>query len=354
VQRRHQKLVEEAPAPGLPAELRERMGAAAVRLARAVNYVGAGTVEFLVEGGRFHFLERNTRIQVEHPVTEAVLGMDLVAEQLRVAAGLPLTVRTTGPQPRGHAIECRINAEDPSGGLFVPGPGPIHDLRVPNRTGVRFDSGYEGGDEVPPHYDSMIGKLVVWGPDRDTAIRRTLAALDELAVGGVPTTIPAARAVLAHPDFAAGAVTTRWLESAVDFPAATVPAAPAPAAGESPRDEVWVGGRRYTLPFLGADRPTAAPAPAARRPRGGGRRAGRARGEPAGSGVVVSPMQGTVIAVDVAEGDGVTAGQVLFVVEAMKMENPVRAAVDGTVAGIAVAVGDVVTAGSQLAVVEPA
>ncbi|TDD06372.1 acetyl-CoA carboxylase biotin carboxylase subunit [Saccharopolyspora terrae] len=358
VQRRHQKLVEESPAPGLPDDLRAEMGEAAVRLAKAVGYVGAGTVEYLVEDGRFYFLEMNTRIQVEHPVTEAVLGMDLIAEQLRVAAGQRLSEPTSGPAPRGHAIECRINAEDPTGGLFVPSPGPIHTLQAPMRPGVRFDSGYESGDEVAPHYDSMIGKLVVWGPDRGTAIRRTLAALDELVVDGVPTTIPAAKAVLAHRDFADVTFTTRWLESAVEFPAAVgVVAEEAPDAedDEGGRDEVWVGGRRYVIPFF-AGAGAAAPAePPARRSRGSGTKRKAAGGPGAGgSGAVSSPMQGTVIAVKVADGDVVTAGQVLFVVEAMKMENPVRSAADGTVGEVGVSVGDVVTAGAPLAVVVPA
>ncbi|WP_431908686.1 acetyl/propionyl/methylcrotonyl-CoA carboxylase subunit alpha [Amycolatopsis thermoflava] len=354
VQRRHQKLVEESPAPGLPAELRREMGEAAVRLARAVGYVGAGTVEYLVEGGRFYFLEMNTRIQVEHPVTEAVLGLDLVAEQLRVAAGEPLTVTTSGPQPRGHAIECRINAEDPASGLFVPSPGPIHTLRVPVRPGVRFDSGYESGDEVAPYYDSMIGKLIVWGPDRDTAIRRSLATLDELVVEGVPTTIPAARSVLAHPDFGGVAFTTRWLESSVEFPAAHAEQqAEEEAPDEAPRDEVWVGNRRYVVPFFsGATVAGTEPSASGRKSRGGsGRRrgpAGRAAG--GGAGAVTSPMQGTVVAVNVTPGDVVSAGQVLFVVEAMKMENPVRAVGNGKVDEVAVAVGDVVTAGGRLAV----
>jgi len=370
VQRRHQKLVEESPAPGLPAELREQMGEAAVRLARAVGYVGAGTVEYLVEDGLFYFLEMNTRIQVEHPVTEAVLGMDLVAEQLRVAAGQPLSVLASGPQPRGHAIECRINAEDPAGGLFVPSPGPIHRIQVPVRVGVRFDSGYESGDQVAPYYDSMIGKLVVWGPDRDTAIRRTLAALDELVIDGVPTTIPAAKAVLAHPDFASVAFTTRWLERSVEFPAVAAPSFPGEGGGspgddaeDAARDELWVGGRRYTVPFFdpaaaGAAGPAGArntpdTRTAARRSRGAGRPRPRAA-QAAGSGAVLSPMQGTVITVNVADGDSVTAGEVLFVVEAMKMENPVRASSDGKIEQIGVAVGDVVTAGAQLAAVVPA
>ncbi|MQA07863.1 MAG: acetyl-CoA carboxylase biotin carboxylase subunit [Pseudonocardiaceae bacterium] len=365
VQRRHQKLVEESPAPGLPIELRQRMGEAAVRLAKAVDYLGAGTVEYLVEGGRFYFLEMNTRIQVEHPVTESVLGMDLIAEQLRVAAGEPLSVRTSGPEPRGHAIECRINAEDPTGGLFLPSPGPIHHLHVPTRAGVRFDSGYESGDEVAPHYDSMIGKLVVWGPDRDSAIRRSVAALDELVIDGVPTTIPAAKTVLAHPDFAMVVFTTRWLENTVGFPsAASAPVdtgvddnATAGDSDEGGRDEVWVGGRRYIVPFFGAVAGThAQDQPAARRSRGqASRRTPRpGRAASGGSGTVTSPMQGTVIAVNVADGDTVAAGQVLFVVEAMKMENPVRATVDGVIGQLAVAVGDVVTAGSPLAVVAAA
>ena len=361
VQRRHQKLVEESPAPLLSAELREAMGEAAVRLAGAVGYVGAGTVEYLVEDGRFYFLEMNTRIQVEHPVTEAVLGMDLVAEQLRVAAGEPLSVATSGPAPRGHAIECRVNAEDTAGGLFVPSPGPIVDLAVPVRAGVRFDSGYEPGDTVAPYYDSMIGKLVVWGPDRPTAIRRTLAALSELRVDGVPTTIPAALAVLGHPDFATVDITTRWLETTVRFPAAEPVAAPVAEAGAdadedaAPRDEVWVGGRRYVVPFFGggAAAAPAAEAPARRVRSGSGQRrpAGRA-GAAAVAGAVTSPMQGTVTDVRIAEGDTVTVGQILFVVEAMKMENPVRAVADGTVTGVSVTAGDVVTAGAQLAVLD--
>ncbi|MEU6265572.1 acetyl/propionyl/methylcrotonyl-CoA carboxylase subunit alpha [Saccharopolyspora shandongensis] len=357
VQRRHQKLVEESPAPGLPDELRAEMGEAAVRLVKAVGYVGAGTVEYLVEDGRFYFLEMNTRIQVEHPVTEAVLGMDLIAEQLRVAAGEPLSVLASGPAPRGHAIECRINAEDPAGGLFLPSPGPIHALQVPMRPGVRFDSGYESGDEVAPQYDSMIGKLVVWGPDRVTAIRRALAALDEMVVDGVPTTVPAAQAVLSHPDFAGVTFTTRWLEDAVEFPAVVGVSTGADAddGEEGGRDEVWVGGRRYVIPFFsgaGAAAPVESPA---RRSRGGGTKRKAAGGPgPGGSGAVSSPMQGTVIAVKVADGDAVTVGQILFVVEAMKMENPVRSTVDGTVGDVGVAVGDVVTAGSPLAVVVPA
>jgi acetyl-CoA/propionyl-CoA carboxylase biotin carboxyl carrier protein len=365
VQRRHQKLVEESPAPGLSDGLRAAMGEAAVRLARRVGYVGAGTVEYLVEGEKFYFLEMNTRIQVEHPVTEAVLGMDLVAEQLRVAAGEPLSVTESGPRPRGHAIECRINAEDPAGGLFVPSPGPIRRLQVPVRAGVRFDSGYESGDEVAPYYDSMIGKLVVWGPDRATAIRRTLAALDELVVDGVPTTIPAARAVLSHPDFAAVAFTTRWLEDSVQLAAPDQPAPTGTAAGDgadgdsdapTARDEVWVGSRRYVIPFFGAGgggpQAAAEPGPARRASGGGGNRRRAGGAAAAGSGVIASPMQGTINAVQVADGDRVTVGQVLFVVEAMKMENPVRATTDGTVGQVAVAVGDVVSAGAQLAVVE--
>lgn len=366
VQRRHQKLVEESPAPGLSDELRRRMGEAAIRLARRVGYVGAGTVEFLVEDEKFYFLEMNTRIQVEHPVTEQVLGLDLVAEQIRVAAGERLSVAESGPTPRGHAIECRINAENTAGGLFVPSPGRITRLSVPVRTGVRLDLGYESGDEVPPYYDSMIGKLVVWAPDRDTAIRRTLAALDALTIEGVPTTIPACQTVLAHKDFGGLGFDTRWLETTVRWPAETTtdndPTDVAEGEPEQARDEVWVAGRRYSIPFFGdgAAAPagaaaSAAPAAAPSRrqrsssagSRGGGRRA-------VADGGVTSPMQGTVIKVAVTDGQSVEVGDVLFVVEAMKMENPVRASVAGQAVEITVAVGDTVAAGARLARIETA
>ncbi|MCX9192406.1 carbamoyl phosphate synthase [Carbonactinospora thermoautotrophica] len=360
VQRRHQKLVEESPAPELSSRLRRAMGEAAVRVARAVGYLGAGTVEFLVEDDRFYFLEMNTRIQVEHPVTEQVLGLDLVAEQIRVAAGEPLTVQESGPAPRGHAIECRVNAEDPAGGLFLPSPGIITRLTVPHRPGVRFDTGYEAGDEVLPYYDSMIGKLIVWAPDRDTAIRRMLATLEEVRIEGVATTLPASRAVLSHPDFQAVRFTTRWLESAVDLPQALEAAGEAADAAEEEtarRDEVWVGGRRYVIPYFGTAQNVGASRPGepeGRRRRStwtrGPARRGAGAGSSAAPGAVTSPMQGTVVSVAVSEGDTVSAGDVLFVVEAMKMENPVRATAAGVVTELRAAVGDVVAAGTVLAV----
>ncbi|MBX6382374.1 MAG: biotin/lipoyl-binding protein [Microbispora sp.] len=352
VQRRHQKLIEESPAPGLPPELRRSMGEAAVRIARHVGYVGAGTVEFLVEEGDFYFLEMNTRIQVEHPVTEEVLGLDLIAEQIRVAAGEPLSVRRSGPEPRGHAIELRINAEDPAGGRFLPSPGRITVLEVPHGPGVRWDTGYEAGDEVSGAFDSLIGKLVVWAPDRITAIRRALAALRRTRIEGPATTVAAHLAVLRHPRFVAGGVTTRWLESEVELPAETTAAGPRPADAPC-RSEVWIGGRRHLVPFHGpvASAPKASALPADGRAGGPRRTAGRAA--PSGDGTVTSPMQGTVTSVSIAENDRVRAGDVLFIVEAMKMENPVRATVSGAVAELRAAVGAVVAAGDVLAVIRP-
>jgi acetyl-CoA/propionyl-CoA carboxylase, biotin carboxylase, biotin carboxyl carrier protein len=350
VQRRHQKLVEESPAQGLPAELRIAMGEAAVRLVRHVGYVGAGTVEYLVEGDRFYFLEMNTRIQVEHTVTEQVLGLDLVAEQLAVAAGAPLSVPRSGPAPRGHSIECRVNAEDTSGGRFLPSAGPIASLTVPARAGVRFDQGYEAGDNVEPYYDSMIGKLIIWAPTREMAIRRCQAALRELVVTGLPTTIPALQTILAHPQFTSGLVTTGWLESAVTF--GEQPAAGGRSAQDfgAKREEVVVLGQRYVIPRFDANgRPVStSTASQAGLHRGRIRQAGR--GTP---GVISSPMQGILVGVDAVKGALVTADQVLFIVEAMKMQNQVRAGVDGTVTEVAVAKGDAVSTGSLLARVEP-
>jgi acetyl-CoA/propionyl-CoA carboxylase biotin carboxyl carrier protein len=351
VQRRHQKLVEESPAPGLSRDLRVTMGEAAVRLVREVDYVGAGTVEYLVEDERFYFLEMNTRIQVEHTVTEEVLGLDLVAEQIAVAAGAPLSQAQSGPAPRGHSIECRINAEDSSGGQFVPSAGRITSLVVPVRPGVRFDAGYESGDTVQPYYDSMIGKLVVWAPTRHTALVRMRAALRELTISGLPTTIPAAQTVLTHPQFEAGAVTTGWLESELTFPEEHDVKHAADDDFGARREEITVLGRRYIVPRFNASGDSTSNSTAAQ---AGLQRGGARQHAPGVPGVVTSPMQGVLVGVEAAVGDEVTADQVIFVVEAMKMQNQVRAGIDGVVAEIACAVGDAVGTNSLLARVTPA
>jgi len=359
VQRRHQKLIEESPAPGLSRAMRRDMGEAAVRLAAEVGYVGAGTVEFLVEGDKFYFLEMNTRIQVEHPVTELVQGMDLIAEQIRVAAGERLSVTDSGREPRGAAIEARINAEDVAGGRFIPAPGVITALDVPNQPGLRFDTGYQSGDEVLPFYDSLIGKLIAWGPDRAAAIRRLKNGLEQLKVSGVKTTVPAALAVLEHEDFINEEFSTLWLESTVELPE-TEPAADPDDDEELDflaRNEVEVGGRYYTIPFfnelapgLGAGIPSAASS--AEPSAGGGQRsrpAGARRGaKKASDGTVKAPMQGTIVKINAVEGQQVEAGEVLFVLEAMKMENPIAAPVSGTVGEILVAAGDSLAAGTLL------
>jgi acetyl-CoA/propionyl-CoA/long-chain acyl-CoA carboxylase, biotin carboxylase, biotin carboxyl carrier protein len=366
VQRRHQKLIEEAPAPGLSDELRRAMGEASVRLATAVGYVGAGTVEFLVEPEfeRFYFLEMNTRIQVEHPVTELTQGLDLIAEQLSVAAGNPLSFTVSGAAPRGHAIEVRINAEDTRGARFLPSPGPLSTVKAPVRAGVRWDCGYESGDEVQPYYDSLIGKLIVWAPTRERAIARLGLALEELVVDGVPTTASAAAAVINHDDFKRYAINTNWLERDIDFAAMlpAIPTAPEEGSGDAeevlPRGEVWVGDRHYVIPYFsaqpmagGGTNSAVASAPESER-RGASRSAPRKRrgGGPA-DGQITSPMQGTVVKIAVGVGESVQAGELLMVLEAMKMENPIRASVSGIVESVAVTVGQVVPAGTPLVVV---
>lgn len=351
VQRRHQKLVEESPAPGLSPELRAAMGAAAVRLAEHVGYAGAGTVEFLVEGEKFYFLEMNTRIQVEHPVTEMVHGVDLIAEQIRVAAGDELSIRDR-LTPHGAAIEARINAEDVAGGRFLPAPGLLEELTPPEGEGLRFDTGYQSGDEVLPFYDSLIGKLIAYGPDRETALARLEDGLERLVVRGVPTTVPASLKVIRHEDFRSARFTTRWLEETVDF-------SEEPEEEPLARNEVEVGGRFYTIPQF-SDRagvgngnghgPSWA-APADEAATGGGQRprSARARGKgKASDGSVKAPMQGTIIKVNVEEGQDVAAGDILFVLEAMKMENPIQAPAAGTVGQVHAVVGDSMAAGTLL------
>ena len=212
VQRRHQKLLEEAPSPGLSTDLRQRMGNAAVAAARSIGYEGAGTVEFLLDrSGHFYFMEMNTRIQVEHPVTEMVTGIDLIAEQLRIAGGEPISVLQEEIQIHGHAIECRINAEDPSHN-FRPAPGRITGWLPPGGPGVRVDSHVYTGYEIPPFYDSLIGKLIVWGVDRDAALRRLRRALSECAITGIPTTIDFHLALLDRPEFQRGDIHTKFVE----------------------------------------------------------------------------------------------------------------------------------------------
>jgi len=344
LQRRHQKVLEEAPSPAVSDDLRARMGAMAVGAAEAVGYVGAGTVECLLDRhGAFFFLEMNTRIQVEHPVTELVTGFDLVRAQIEIAAGAKLPIAQSDVELRGHAFECRINAEDAGAG-FRPAPGRVVRYAEPAGPGVRIDSGIEEGDEVVGLYDPLIAKLCVWDSDRERARLRMLRALDELVVEGVPTLVPLHRLILQHPSFIAGETCAGLIEGELaDSLAAAGPAEPALPAAEQRRYAVEVDGARYEVAVaLPADELLAA-----ERRRRDER---RARGSLGGAGGerVTSPMQGTVLRVEVAEGDGVEAGQVLVIVEAMKMENEIRAHLPGVVQELAVTVGDAVRSGQQL------
>ncbi len=357
-QRRHQKLIEESPAPNFPDEVRHAMGAAAVRVAEACGYVNAGTVEFLFQDGEFFFLEMNTRLQVEHPVTELVTGLDLVEWQLRVAAGEPLGFDQESVQRNGHAIEVRINAENPAGGAFTPSPGKITRLVAPGGPGVRLDAGYESGDTVSQFYDNLVAKLIVWGHDREAARARMLRAIDETVVEGVATTLPADVAILSHPDFVAGEHSTNWVEHGLDLTGIAAPTEPAAPAADAP-DEVprvlrevtaEVDGRRYQVklwvPDLGDP-----PAPGGATARTATSKRPRAAASGAGSGNVAVPMQGTIVKVLVTEGDAVEIGQTVCVLEAMKMENNVNADKAGTVKEVKVSVGDSVGPGDVVAVI---
>ena len=357
-QRRHQKLIEESPAPAFPADIRAAMGEAAVKVARACDYVNAGTVEFLFQDGEFFFLEMNTRLQVEHPVTEMIVGLDLVELQLRVAAGEPLGIAQDDIERRGHAIECRINAENPAGGRFLPSPGTITRLRRPDGFGTRVDAGYDEGDTVSQYYDNLVAKLVVWGEDREHARRRMLRALRETEIVGVATTIPAHLAILEHPDFAAATHSTKWVEETLDLSGVS---APANAETEEPRQpglvqrdvDVEVDGRRFNVRLWVPDVASmAAPAgQAALRPRRE-RSQAAATGGAAGADQVRVPMQGTILKVLVAVGDPVEVGQAVCVLEAMKMENQINAERSGTIAEVKVQVGDTVGAGDVVVVID--
>ena len=349
LQRRHQKIVEESPSPAVNEELRARMGAMAVAAAEAVGYVGAGTVECLLDRhGDFFFLEMNTRIQVEHPVTELVTGVDLVREQILVASGQPLSFAQSDIVMRGHAIECRVNAEDPGNG-FTPSPGKLLRHRPPSGPGIRVESGVEEGGEINDRYDPMVAKLLVWDTSRERAIARMRRALDEYEIVGPKTLLPMHRIVMRAPEFAAGETCAGLVEGAWADACAALADEPTAAPTQSasgttiPRHvPVEVDGRRYDVVLR---LPAAAGAEEAR-DRIRARQSGGAGG--AAEGAIISPMQGTVLQLEVAEGDHVEAGQVVAVVEAMKMENEVTSLYAGTVEAVHVQAGQGVQAGQVL------
>jgi acetyl-CoA/propionyl-CoA carboxylase biotin carboxyl carrier protein len=347
IQRRHQKIIEETPSPAVDPGLRERIGRIGVEAARAAGYVNAGTVEGLLSGDEYFFLEMNTRLQVEHTITEEVTGLDLVREQLRIACGKPLSLRQEDVELRGHSIQCRINAEDPLRD-FVPTPGRITRYVEPSGPGVRVDSGVVEGSVISDLYDPMIAKLVVLGTDRDHARRRMLRALSEFRVEGVHSLIPIHEAILEHPEFAAGGTLREFVEGG-GYARSAEPAGPelngaGPAAEREARTvPVEVDGRRFVVTVVEPEHPG--------RTRLRARRAAmaeRAARQQGAVDVVRSPMQGTVLKVNAEVGDEVAAGQVLVVVEAMKMENEIVARDTGRVEEIAVAPGDQVTSGQLL------
>ena len=350
IQRRHQKLLEETPSPAVGPELRARIGQVAVEAARAAGYRSAGTIEgLLAPDGSYYFMEMNTRVQVEHTITELVSGIDIVRAQIQIARGERLQFAQDEIRLQGHAIECRINAEDPARG-FLPSPGTITSYREPSGPGVRVDSGVAAGSVISPLYDPMIAKLIVRGVDRVDAIGRMLRALGEFEVGGVKTLIGFHKALLEHPCFQAGETCHGIVESPeLAARAEELGAEPvrglgaAVAAGRTEERETVaeIDGRLVTVKVSVPEAPFRELAR---------RRRERVTGGSAGGGteVVSSPMQGTVLAVRVADGDVVSVGQVLCIVEAMKMENEVTSHRAGTVDGLAVAVGQSVSTGQAI------
>ena len=346
LQRRNQKLVEEAPAPYLTEEQSDRLYEASRKILQKAGYQGAGTCEFLLApDGAISFLEVNTRLQVEHPVSEEVSGIDLVREQFRIARGEKIDPQS--PQLRGHSFEFRINGED-AGRSFMPAPGTIEKLRVPSGPGVRWDSGFVEGDAISGNFDSMLAKLIVTGATREQAIERARRALDELTLDGLPTVVPFHRAVLDEPDFvpAAGAdfkVHTRWIET--DYKNTISPYSGAPGSVDDDDAErqtvvVEVNGKRLevVLPELGGT-----PAKSSSKPGGSNAVSGDD---------LTSPMQGTIVKVSVADGDTVAEGDLILVLEAMKMEQPINAHKAGKISGLSLKAGDTVTAGAVLATIK--
>lgn len=355
LQRRNQKLVEEAPAPYLSEEQTKRLYEASRAILREAGYQGAGTCEFLVgTDGTISFLEVNTRLQVEHPVSEEISGLDLVREQFRIARGEKIEEKD--PVLRGHSFEFRINGEDP-GRSFMPAPGTIEKLNVPTGPGVRWDSGFVAGDVIGGNFDSMLAKLIVTGADREQALQRARRALSELSIEGMPTVVPFHRVVLEDPAFVPAEgedfkVHTRWIETEFNN---TIPMYDgAPGSVDSDEDErttvvVEVNGKRMevSLPEMGgAAKPAAKPASKSRKSRSS-RTSAKAGGDE-----LTSPMQGTIVKVAVSDGDTVAEGDLVLVLEAMKMEQPITAHKAGKVSGLSAKPGDTVTAGAVLATIK--
>ncbi|MDX6676642.1 MAG: acetyl-CoA/propionyl-CoA carboxylase, biotin carboxylase, biotin carboxyl carrier protein [Solirubrobacteraceae bacterium] len=368
IQRRHQKLVEESPAPGwiVDEALRERIGTIAVEAARAVHYRGAGTVEGLLAAperkgasGEYYFLEMNTRVQVEHCVTEMTTGVDIVKEGIRVAAGEPLSLAQSDVALRGHAIECRINAEDASAN-FVPMPGTIDAYAEPSGPGVRVDSGVRAGSVVSDTYDPMVAKLIVWDADREQATARMLRALSEFRIEGITTLIPFHQALLASAQWARGETCRDLLEDRAWLGSLAVPAPDGDADTSDDGDAVEqtytveVSGRRFDVRVIG---PPAAAAANGAAGEGGRRRPARAerkaaKRKPHGSDTLASPMQGNVWKVPVRQGQQVAEGDLVTIIEAMKMENEITAHKAGVIAELPISEGDSVRSGDVLAVIK--
>jgi acetyl-CoA/propionyl-CoA carboxylase biotin carboxyl carrier protein len=351
LQRRYQKLIEETPSPAIGPRQRKALAKAALAIAKQAGYRNAGTVEFLLDrAGDFHFLEMNTRLQVEHTVTEMVTGIDLVREQLRVARGDSLSFDAV--EPRGHAIEFRINAEDPARD-FLPNPGQIVDYREPGGFGVRVDSGYRSGASISQYYDNLVSKLVVWGRDRTEAIERSRRALAEYTITGVTTTIPFHRLVLDHEIFVGGAHHTRTVEEQLDLSAVTHPAAPQLPEEEELAERamtVEVGGRRFVVRLWAPELPSPTAgrrAPVRRRPP----KLAKGTAAPDAQGLITAPMQGTIVKVHRRAGDAVDEGDPLFILEAMKMENEISSPASGEIVDLRVQAGDKVAGGQVLAIV---
>ena len=365
LQRRHQKLIEEAPAPAVSPELRAKIGKIGTDAAAAVSYSGAGTIEGLLQDGEYFFLEMNTRVQVEHCVTEMVTGIDIVKEGIRVAAGERLSVTQSDVVLRGHAIECRINAEDASSN-FAPAPGRIGSYREPAGPGVRVDSGVGPGSEVSPMYDPMIGKLIVWDSDREQATRRMVRALREYEIGGLKTLLPFHEAILQTEQWANAETCRDLIEDRAWLKQLAFPETDPQLDDQPPKAEqgytIEVSGKRFDVKVIGPSaaggidpaRPTGgttAPNPNGARP--ASRRASRARSGSNGHGgdMLTSPLQGTVFKVVVEQGAVVQEGALICVIEAMKMENEIIAHKAGVISELPVAVGAAVSTGDTLAVI---